>query len=390
MLELARRNPGEEVRAAMRQMLQVPGSSYSSELTMALLAMHDEPTLDLVLAGMQKEQHPYAQVDAGSKPEALTPLQYLLYDNPNPPHGFSVEDVRKVIAGSDSSMVVSPFDCAIERLSDAMLRMLAESQFGSWRRADRGSTSWQLVAMQRYREHQGQGRWKEWLHAALTTDKLPAVILEHLNAEEIEQNLATIEALRNNPKTAIAALDALQRAGKPIDIPALLADDNREPRLWAFHQVASGKAQADDSAMVPFLRDDSWPLRKKATEYLGAKVCTAAVPGLINLLRDPEEQVRTTAADALTKIRFYHEQQAHWDRVLKGLDASPASAMEKLLLQCKPDAPKAQRLLAITSLGTLGAPEALPFLIDWSNEADAEVAAAAKAAITQIHLQPRR
>jgi hypothetical protein len=79
------------------------------------------------------------------------------------------------------------------------------------------------------------------------------------------------------------------------------------------------------------------------------------VPGdadfLIPLLRDPVEHVRQQAAESLTRIRFYHEQQAHWDRALEGLDASPASAAEKLLLQAKPDQPRAQRLLALQSLG---------------------------------------
>ena len=111
---------------------------------------------------------------------------------------------------------------------------------------------------------------------------------------------------------------------------------------------------------------------------------------MIELLRDSDEIVRTNAAESLTSIRFYHEQQAHWDRVLQGLDASPASATEKLLVQAKPTANKQQRLLAIKSLGVLGAPEALPFLIEWSQEEDADVQAAANAAITQIHLNPRK
>ena len=123
---------------------------------------------------------------------------------------------------------------------------------------------------------------------------------------------------------------------------------------------------------------------------MGSIVSKAAVPDLITMLRDPDEEARKAAADALTKIRFYHEQQAHWDRVLKGMDASPASAAEKLLLQGKAGAPKDQRLLAITSLGSLGVPEALPFLIDWTQDADADVQKAAKEAITQIHLHPRK
>ncbi|MFT4516281.1 MAG: HEAT repeat protein [Planctomycetota bacterium] len=123
---------------------------------------------------------------------------------------------------------------------------------------------------------------------------------------------------------------------------------------------------------------------------MGATVHKPAVAGLIELLRDTESHVRTVAADALTRIRFYHQQQTHWDRVLKGLDASPASATEKLLVQAKPDAKKEQRLLAIKSLGVLGATEALPFLIDWTQDADKDIAGAAKAAITKIHLSPRK
>ncbi len=69
---------------------------------------------------------------------------------------------------------------------------------------------------------------------------------------------------------------------------------------------------------------------------------------------------------------------------------APASAAEKLLLQGKPGAAKSQRLLAIQSLGVLGVPEALPFLIEWSQEKDAEVAAAASKSIREIHLNPRR
>lgn len=130
--------------------------------------------------------------------------------------------------------------------------------------------------------------------------------------------------------------------------------------------------------------------RSELADYLGGKLDLAAVPALLRLLADPEQHVRERAAEALTRIRFYHEQQAHWDRVLKGLDASPASAAEKLLLQARPGAPQAQRLLAITSLGALGAPEALPFLIEWSQEADPDIAARAKDAITRIHLGTRK
>jgi HEAT repeat protein len=111
---------------------------------------------------------------------------------------------------------------------------------------------------------------------------------------------------------------------------------------------------------------------------------------LLQLVQHQEPEVRQAANEALAKIRFVHEQKSYWDRITKGLDASPTSAVEKLLLQAKPGAPAEQRLLAITSLGALGMPEALPFLIEWTQDTDADIAKAAKDAITQIHLQPRR
>jgi HEAT repeat protein len=147
--------------------------------------------------------------------------------------------------------------------------------------------------------------------------------------------------------------------------------------------LADGSNKLPAAKVLPLLHDASASVRSVAANYLGSVVSKDAVPGLIELLRDTDGGVREQATAALTRIRFYHEQQAHWDRVLKGLDASPASAAEKLLVQAK-------RLLAIKSLGVLGVPEALPFLIEWSQESDGEIQVAAKEAITQIHLSPRK
>ncbi|MCA8964118.1 MAG: HEAT repeat domain-containing protein, partial [Planctomycetes bacterium] len=196
---------------------------------------------------------------------------------------------------------------------------------------------------------------------------------------------------RNDPETAVAATEALLRAGKPIDLAALLNGDSDALKNWALNRVTNGHGKdVPDEALLPLLQDPNMGTRRSVVIELGGRVSVAAVPELIRLLRDPTQAVRDAASDALTKIRFFHEQQAHWDRVFKGIDASATSAAEKLLLQAKPGQPKAQRLLAITSLGTLGVPEALPFLIDWTTDPDAEIAASAKAVITEIHLHPRR
>nr|MBP8301287.1 HEAT repeat domain-containing protein [Planctomycetota bacterium] len=88
---------------------------------------------------------------------------------------------------------------------------------------------------------------------------------------------------------------------------------------------------------------------------------------------------------ALERIRFFQEQQAYWQNAKAGIDTSPANATAKLLAQAKPGEPKDQRLLALRSLAVLGSPESLPYLIDWTKDPDAEVAAAALEAVTTIH-----
>jgi HEAT repeat protein len=63
----------------------------------------------------------------------------------------------------------------------------------------------------------------------------------------------------------------------------------------------------------------------------------------------------------------------------------PSATVAKLIAQAQADQPKAQRLLALGSLAVLAAPEALPYLIDHTEDGDAEIAAAAREAIARIH-----
>jgi len=109
------------------------------------------------------------------------------------------------------------------------------------------------------------------------------------------------------------------------------------------------------------------------------------VAALLAAIAETQNQEREQLMAALDRIRAYQEQKAHWDRVFQGVDASSNAAAEKLLMQAKPDQKKDVRLLAIRSLGALGVPETLPFLIEWSQGDDAEIAKASLAAIDRIH-----
>jgi len=131
--------------------------------------------------------------------------------------------------------------------------------------------------------------------------------------------------------------------------------------------------------------DGDASLRFAACTALGRFLSADSVPALLPMLRDPDATVVKAATEALDKIRQYQEQKAYWDQFQAGITTGRESATAKLLIQGKPGAPKEQRVLALRSLAALGAPEALPYLIEWTHDADAEVAQAAKDAIGTIH-----
>ena len=116
----------------------------------------------------------------------------------------------------------------------------------------------------------------------------------------------------------------------------------------------------------------------------------AGVPVLLRALRFDNEPTRAAARAALEAIRFHAEQKAHWDRLLAGEpELGSSKVASRLVGQAAPDQPRPQRLLAIRSLGALGEPAALTFLVDWSADADPEIASAASAAAERILARDR-
>lgn len=402
LVGIGRRTQAEPLRAAMREMAAdaAIAGTFRSVLLLALLSMHDDAALDLVASAGQlpPARHPYAKAEPHPSSPGVTPLQYLLYENPDPPHGFSADDVIGVLQKlGNAGSLGAPQQFSLDAIPDRLLGVMAKLDRACYSNSSTGNMSWPTVAIARLRAHNGEGPLASWFDAELAAGAPD--LIDALDDAQVARYRPQLERLIEGPSSlseqaamngANAAARALLRAEPKRGVERLLACKYANVRREALIHVIKGNASVDEASVLPLLRDASSWIRVPAANYMGSIVSKAAVPDLINMLRDPDEEARKAAADALTRIRFYHEQQAHWDRVLKGLDASPASATEKLLLQAKPGAPKEQRLLAITSLGTLGMPEALPFLIDWTQDADADVAKAAKDAITQIHLSPRK
>lgn len=400
VVEFGRHDRSETVRSAFDSLLRgfggpKPGEDRRSDLLLAWLSMGDPRALDFVVVGAAQKglRHPYAEHDT-----IQTPIQYVTYQDPEPPHGFTSEQVaataRRFFSADDNRSAFDVRTWSVPAIRDEALAGIAEG-FGAGDATD-AAVEWRKAALLRLGDRIAENRdapaLERWFLSALGTARRPDQWFFQVPEPVVLCYRDRIAALVDGDDESWAhrAVKVLSNADCPLDVAALLHNRHASVRRWAANVVAEGDTEVPATAMIACLDDDDEGVRVTAANHLGATVAKDAVPALIARLRDPFSTVREAAADALTRIRFYHEQQAHWDRVLKGLDASPASAAEKLLLQAKPAAPKQQRLLAIRSLGVLGAPEALPFLIEWTGDPDAEIAAEANAAITKIHLEPRK
>lgn len=196
---------------------------------------------------------------------------------------------------------------------------------------------------------------------------------------------AALRALLQHPNpniasTAIRTVQSLFGAGGYDAIAAQL----ERPELFATaaHALVDLDPERAIPALLPRLElpGNAWTLCGIAKETLDRRF----VPGLIAALRASTEQTRNAAKEALDAIEYLVSQSQRWQRLLDeaGLDAD--SAAEALLKQAR-SGEKAIRLAAIRSLGTLGKPETLPFLIQLMQDQDADVKAAAGAALEKIN-----
>ncbi len=400
LVQLGRRTQAEPVRAAMRQLAEKFGSDWKSRLYLALLSMHDTATLARLgetETTLSAVEHAYATT---KKPKPISPLAYVLMDQPDPPHGFTeaellafvrsarVFETRAYVEDIDPARVPTPLLMALAERSNLRVGRVVTSR--SQDSENSRASSWQeAIAKRIAAEEDMNGSLHRWLLGVLQSSGPALRVVEFLGERDRAAVRPHLERLLAGDDAELAefAFGALVDVRPPLDCEALTNSKHKSIAARAANLgMNTGVLSSATALRLLPTHGDTYAVVK----YLGEKGAVDAVPALINLLQNEQTNVREAAREALTKIRFVHEQKSYWDRITKGLDASPTSAVEKLLLQSKPGAPPEQRLLAIRSLGTLGVPEALPFLIEWTQDVDANVAKAAKDAITQIHLNPRR
>jgi HEAT repeat protein len=172
-------------------------------------------------------------------------------------------------------------------------------------------------------------------------------------------------------------------------IPDYLKDPDGGVRAAAIKATLSAFPDRALDLILPLAHDEWSQVRFALSESLGAVFDRRAIPVLVELLQDPSEGVRDVAKKSLDSLQYVFEQKEKWKRVLEGAGLDSSNAAEALVKQAAAGQPKATRLVAIESLGTLGVAETLPVLIQFMGDGDAEVAAAAKEAVARINRQSK-
>lgn len=125
-----------------------------------------------------------------------------------------------------------------------------------------------------------------------------------------------------------------------------------------------------------------WHVRKALVQLIGNRYTPELVSVLLDAQTDASGSVAGAADTALeryARIRDARQSWQAWER--QGRDGSPIDA---LLEKTDAERPTRVRLAAIQSLGAMQAKEALPFLVELLEDADAQVVDAAQAAIDAI------
>lgn len=219
-------------------------------------------------------------------------------------------------------------------------------------------------------------RWRDTLLAGLpevTPTLLDRLIAAHSSAgAEMRAKIVERLAIEKDPAVRARAVDFLK-------------DESAVVRKAAIEPVLAIEPQRGLELVLPLAKDENSGIRYTLSERLGAVFDRRSVPVLIDLLQDPSLGVREVAKRSLDSVQYVFDQEQKWKRVLEGAGLDSANAAEALVKQAAAGQPKATRLVAIESLGTLGVAETLPVLIQFMGDGDAEIAAAAKEAVTRIN-----
>ncbi len=159
----------------------------------------------------------------------------------------------------------------------------------------------------------------------------------------------------DDPRIRTAAVKALGEIGDPAAVPQLLHIMNTE-RDGDIRWLATGALGKIGSAAVPgllnMLRDEDWKVRRSAADAIWAMREPGAVPGLLAALQDRNDVVRQAVAGAL--------------------DAIGEGAVQPLIEALSSRDPQINRTAA-DYLNKIGTPEALTAVRQWMMKTTAKL-----------------
>ncbi|MBL8839909.1 MAG: HEAT repeat domain-containing protein [Planctomycetes bacterium] len=242
--------------------------------------------------------------------------------------------------------------------------------------------------IQRYVGDRAAG-WEEFAVAAIDIVSLadplvrrlpsmPAALLPKVlaRASSLDAN-----ALANVPQRLLASKEPAVRG----QLVALLRHEVSTLRERSVYAAADAFPMELLKAAPALARDESQPVRAALAWSLGRIFDRAAIPPLVELLRDGDAKVREQARASLDGLQYYFDSAQKWERLKAGTSLDATSAAEALVKQARSGATVELRKAAIDSLGTLKVPETLPFLLELMADPDPTLAAAARAAIAKIN-----
>ena len=204
-----------------------------------------------------------------------------------------------------------------------------------------------------------------------------------------ERLLVAVEARLGDADPAVVsrAVDSLfARYAETAErhVEELLGHDDGEVRYRLGRGLLQYRGHAELDRVGPLLVDDKLPntRRRSLATMAGNTMDLQAIPYLLEAMKDAT--IREDIEKVLNQIRFYHDEKGKWERLAAGTGLG-VSAAEALIKQAREGASREIKIAAIASLGTLGEAETLPFLVQMMGDADAEIAAAAKAAVDKIN-----
>ncbi len=194
------------------------------------------------------------------------------------------------------------------------------------------------------------------------------------------------ELVRWQATLSLIELNALD-GGTAARVVAASQDSAQGMRLATIQYLRKWNVPEAAPHVRRFLDDPDPFVREAAVSALGSLLSQDAVPDLVARLRDGNKEVQDAAKEALERIRFYVEEKQRWDDWRAGRGLDPGAGIRSLL-EAVDDAKSDVALVAIESLGTMKAKEALPRLVELlRGDLSAEKRAAIQRAIARINAE---